>query len=74
VLPPDRLQITQECLAVGEVRHRSEECEPASIMKRDQPGEEEANPLALLVLGQTKLSAVGSVAASSLDFHGTAFG
>jgi hypothetical protein len=43
-------------------------------MKRDQPGEEEANPLALLVLGQTKLSAVGSVAASSLDFHGTAFG
>lgn len=32
--------MTQECPAVGQVAHRSDEGEPAGVMKRDQPSQE----------------------------------
>lgn len=41
-LLPDRSKVAQEGASVGQVRHRSEEGEPASVVESDQPGEEQA--------------------------------
>ena len=40
-LAANRLQMTQECPAVAQVGHRSEEGEPSGVVQRDQSGQEQ---------------------------------